>query len=257
METTTTTTATEKLNKTNYIKSYPIFKKLPLSNTQLNLIELVLSYQIANKQCYLNRKDIADYLNLKNAKTADNLILILKKAGYISTNQKHNLKINSGIMSGGSSSTITVNLQFIFDILENKTTNEIASVIAPIETVIEVIQEEETIAVIAPIETVIEDVQQEEIVAVIAPIEVYKEEEHPVVDWMAFLPSKNEEIKVAKKLTMDYALPILSSVIFKNNIAAYNKELVVSKIKKEIINNSITVDEFNDDFVLKLINQSA
>jgi hypothetical protein len=240
METTTTTTK-EKLNKTNYVKSYPIFNKLPLNNTQLKLIELVLSYQMANRECFLNRKDIADYLKLKNARTVNDLILILKKAGYISTNQKHNLKINSGIMSGGSSSTIIVNLEFIFDILENKTTNEIAPVIAPIETVIEVIQEEEIVAEIAPIQA---------------------EEQVEVIDWLSIIKDKQVEViekeeTIIDKLTFGKASIKLNNMVYSEFLnKPYSKPIVIKEIKKGIADGTLTLENYSDDYIRGLLNNS-
>jgi DNA-binding transcriptional regulator YhcF (GntR family) len=108
-----TITAIERLNKIQFIKSYPIFRQLPLQLNQIQLIELVLSYQLENKQCYLNRKEIATFLKL-NGRTTDNLVLQLKKAGYITTKQTYNTT-----KTGGSSSSIWVNLEFIFDILDS------------------------------------------------------------------------------------------------------------------------------------------
>lgn len=108
-----TTTPIERLNKLNYIKSYPIFNKLPLTLTEIKLIELILSFQIEDKKCLFNRKEIGYFLKVTD-KTTNNLVLKLKKLNYITTKQTHNTT-----KTGGSSSSIWVNLDFIFDILDS------------------------------------------------------------------------------------------------------------------------------------------
>lgn len=102
-------------NGFEFIKSYPILDRLKLSKLQTRIIELVLSYQTNNNEFYMSYNNIAEILSCKRQSIKDTIIK-LKKLGYISTVNSSNYNGTKG----GSSTTITVNLDFIVNKITNK-----------------------------------------------------------------------------------------------------------------------------------------
>jgi aspartyl aminopeptidase len=85
----------------------------------------------------MNYTDIAEYLVLNNtpskAKIVGNIIKSLKKKGYITTNQTHNYNGKNG----GSSTVITVNENFLEQLLLAVFNTELPSVVENENTVVE------------------------------------------------------------------------------------------------------------------------
>ena len=101
------------LNDFNFIKSYPVLKKLPITKLDKELIELVLSYQANNLTFFMKYTSICEELDIKY-QSVKNSISKLKKLGYLITNHSSNY---NGIQ-GGSSTTLAVNTYLIEQQLE-------------------------------------------------------------------------------------------------------------------------------------------
>ena len=110
------------LNDFNFIKSYPVLRKLPITKLDKELIELVLSYQANNLTFFMKYTSIAQELCVKY-QSVKNIISKLKKLGYLITN--HSSHYNG--IQGGSSTTLSVNTYLIEQQLEqlNLTVNNL------------------------------------------------------------------------------------------------------------------------------------
>lgn len=114
-------------NTIEFIKSYPILKRIFKSQLEKEVIELVLSFQHNNKQFHMNYENIALILNSKT-QTIRNVINKLSKLKYITT---YNTSNYNG-KNGGSSSRLSVNIDLI---IKNITSNEIPKVTPKEETI--------------------------------------------------------------------------------------------------------------------------
>ena len=96
------------LNELNFVKSYKEFRKLPITRTEKELLELVLSYQTKGQQFYMNYSSIAEELDLKT-QSIKNMICNLKKLKFLFTENSSNF---NGI-NGGSTTKLRVNVSLI------------------------------------------------------------------------------------------------------------------------------------------------
>lgn len=108
----------QKTNGIQFIKSYPILKKILKENNQIEVLQLALSYHYNEQVLYLNHKTIAEIFNCKT-QSIRNTVNDLVKKGFISTT----IKSNYNGVNGGSSSTIIVNITAITNALEGITNN--------------------------------------------------------------------------------------------------------------------------------------
>jgi DNA-binding CsgD family transcriptional regulator len=109
-------TLQQKANGIIFIKAYPILNKIEnLNNTEKQLIELVLSYQ-DNKQIFkMSYKRIAELLNIK-LQSVKNLVSNLKLKNILITNHKSNF---NGV-DGGSSTELSVDVDYIISLIEKQ-----------------------------------------------------------------------------------------------------------------------------------------
>lgn len=121
-----------------FIKSYPILNKVFTQSTDKQIIELILSYQDNGQDFYMNYKDISNLLNIKY-QTVKNTVCKLKKDETIITNHKKNFNGKTG----GSSTTLIVNIDKIINIISEKTSVESSSNITNItsEVVTEIVED--------------------------------------------------------------------------------------------------------------------
>jgi len=96
----------------NFVKSYNSLKYLNTSVTGTRLIELILSYQTNNQEFFMKYNDIGEYLSC-SSRGVSNLVLKLRKLGYITTYTKKNY--NPKTKLGGSSTIISVNEKYVTD----------------------------------------------------------------------------------------------------------------------------------------------
>jgi predicted transcriptional regulator len=104
----------------NYIKSYPILRKLFKAQLQISVLELILSYTTNNRNFFMTYDGIADILSSKE-QSIRNTIKTLSKAGYITTLNTKNYSTSTG--KGGSSTTIDVNIDLIISTIKSLDTN--------------------------------------------------------------------------------------------------------------------------------------
>jgi hypothetical protein len=135
----------------NYIKSYPILKKLFKAQLNISIIELILSYTSNGLEFYMNYKNIAEILSTKE-QSIRNTIKSLSQQGYLITDNVKKYNNKSGV--GGSSTKIVVDLDKIITDIDNPITKAVKkeepkatkpkSVTIPTEDIKEVITIEET-----------------------------------------------------------------------------------------------------------------
>ncbi|WP_037318979.1 hypothetical protein [Salegentibacter sp. Hel_I_6] len=118
----------EELNKEVYgirfLKKYPILEKIELTRLEINLIELILSFQNQNKQLQMRYDKIGYYIGVQGEyknKGVGNIVLKLKKAKIINTKPE-----KYGINRGAKSS-LSVNLDKLISLIEHKVQNENSS----------------------------------------------------------------------------------------------------------------------------------
>ena len=107
-------------NNINYIKSYPILNKLFKQSSQINIIQLILSYQTNNNKFYMSYSNIAEIFNIKT-QTVRNTINALHKEGYLICENISNY--NKTTNKGGSKTYIQVDLDKIVNDIQNKNTS--------------------------------------------------------------------------------------------------------------------------------------
>lgn len=117
-----------------FIMSFPPLSKLPINSSEKSLIELVLSYTDNKQLFYMNYKDIAPYIGFSKPQSVKNLICNLRKKGYISSKQSHNYNGSTG----GSSTSIVVNEDFINQLLRSILEAENKAIIADLSCDIEI-----------------------------------------------------------------------------------------------------------------------
>lgn len=117
-----------------FIMSFPPLSKLPINSSEKSLIELVLSYTDNKQLFYMNYKDIAPYIGFSKPQSVKNLIYNLRKKGYISSKQSHNYNGSTG----GSSTSIVVNEDFINQLLRSILEAENKAIIADLSCDIEI-----------------------------------------------------------------------------------------------------------------------
>jgi len=110
----------QKTNGFNFIKSYPILRKLNISPISINILELVLSYEDNNQEFYMSRKEMANILSSTEG-TIKKSISLLIKSNYVIVNTKSNYNGTNG----GSKSSIKVNIDYIIQLLTEKSSNEV------------------------------------------------------------------------------------------------------------------------------------
>jgi hypothetical protein len=104
-----------------YIKSYPILKQLPITPIQIEILQLVLSYQSNNQDFHMGYDKIAQILSSTTNSITKN-ISILNKNNYIQTNHTSNYNGKDG----GSSTSIKVNMDYIIKLLTQVNSNELS-----------------------------------------------------------------------------------------------------------------------------------
>jgi hypothetical protein len=109
----------KKITGFEFIKSYPMLSRLPISSKQKDIIELILSYQHNGREFYMNYSDIAEIVYMKNSNVVKVNISALNKLGYIST---VNTKNYNG-KNGGSSTSIKVNEDYIIELITKTLTD--------------------------------------------------------------------------------------------------------------------------------------
>jgi DNA-binding MarR family transcriptional regulator len=80
-----------------YIKSYPILKQLPITPIQIEILQLVLSYQSNNQDFHMGYDKIAQILSSTTNSITKN-ISILNKNNYIQTNHTSNYNGKDGVV---------------------------------------------------------------------------------------------------------------------------------------------------------------
>jgi hypothetical protein len=106
----------------NYIKSYPILKKLFKAQLNISIIELVLSYTSNGLEFYMNYKKMAEILSSKE-QSIRNTIKLLSQQGYLITDNVKKYNNKSGV--GGSSTKIVVDLDKIITDIDNPITKAV------------------------------------------------------------------------------------------------------------------------------------
>ena len=116
-------TSNKEKNGITFIKKYEILKEIKsLTPNQIDLIELILSFQSKGSKFQMRYQKIAKRIGVKSKGTVKNYVSTLKKLGILTTNNEKN--VIDGDVYAGSKTYITVNIGKLNQLIEESSEAE-------------------------------------------------------------------------------------------------------------------------------------
>lgn len=128
-------------SETNFVKAYKELRQLPLTLSEINLIEFILSYTTNGQDFWASDKIISDYLKMAE-QSSKNMVNKLTKIGYLLTDTTS----NQGKGYGGKTRHIKINLNYINEVLNcSSKPNDVAAPLTENKIQVETILTDEPI----------------------------------------------------------------------------------------------------------------